>query len=220
MEIWEMNVNEVRDKEWIKNKNRLCVCKEEWIHFWCERKERKANTSSNFTQRKTKREQDRLHNNEKEGQDPFSLCEDEEKMVAMKGGKNKEKNGENNQHLWNSEKRSEKQKQWERTEKSITFLFRELQWQIHFPINDKESQRVHLWTSWKGNDSLPDNKTKVIKSKDPVLTFFFFLTSTQKSPWPEGRMDNLVVNSCVCAGWRIRRQKRKSGWAKKFLQKA
>ena len=36
-----------------------------------------ASTSSNFTQRK-QREQGRLHKNDKEGQDSFSLCEDEE----------------------------------------------------------------------------------------------------------------------------------------------
>ena len=37
----------------------------------------KASTSPNFTQKK-QREKDRFHENDKEGQDSFSLCEDEE----------------------------------------------------------------------------------------------------------------------------------------------
>ena len=57
----------------------MYVWKEKWNHFLCEWKKRKRNinTLSNFTQRK-QREQGRLHKNNKEGQDPFSLCEDEE----------------------------------------------------------------------------------------------------------------------------------------------
>ena len=57
----------------------------------------KGSTSSNFTQRK-QREQGRLHKNEKEGQDSFSLCE-----VEVEGYKEKKESikkiGESNQHL-------------------------------------------------------------------------------------------------------------------------
>ena len=51
----------------------------------CERKG-KASIPSNFTQRK-QREQGRVHKNNKEGQNPFSMCEDEEEESYKEGMK-------------------------------------------------------------------------------------------------------------------------------------
>ena len=51
---------------------------------------RKASTSSNFTQRK-QREQDRLHKDDNERQNSFSLCEVEEEAYKEREGSNKER---------------------------------------------------------------------------------------------------------------------------------
>ena len=62
-------------------------------------KKEKASTSSNFTQRK-QREKYRLHKNDKEGQGPFSLCEEEEEEgYKEREDSIKRRNRESNQHL-------------------------------------------------------------------------------------------------------------------------
>ena len=125
--------------------------------LWCKRKRKgKESTSSIFTQNERKRAIQTSQEWQRNDKINFP-CVKMRKKVTKKGRKHKNRNGESNQHLWNSEKRNEQQKQWEWTEKSITFLLKELQWQIHFqsmikgheeqspPVNLEEGQWFLTW---------------------------------------------------------------------------
>ena len=78
----KMNVNEMKEmKEWIKKqKPQLCVFgkRNDFTFDVWEIERKKGKYIIQFHSKETKTEQDRFHENDKEGQDSFSLCEVEE----------------------------------------------------------------------------------------------------------------------------------------------
>ena len=145
-----------------------------------------------FLSKETKRSRETSQEWQRKGKIHFP-CMKLRKRVTKKGREHKEKkNGESNQHLWNSEKREANNRNDESELRNPSPSFsQELQWQIHFPsrIKSHEESTCEPWVRM-----VIDNLTKVITSKDPVLTF----THHIKLPCLRKGQDNLLVNSCAC----------------------
>ena len=176
-----------RKNEWIKNKKLDYVCLErEMISLWCEEKEKegKASTSSNFTQRK-QREQDRLHKNDKEGQDPFSFVwsRGREEGSYKEKEENKWEEMEGLISISETSKREASNRNNESEPRNPSPSFLRDTVTDSFLIKDKESRRTESTCGPQGKTVIHDLTWKSDKSdyknKNSVLTFF---TSHRKLP--------------------------------------
>ena len=90
----------------------MCLEREMNSFLMCEEKERNERQVHHpISHKENKREQDRLHKNDKEGQDSFSLCEVEEEGYKDKGERIKRKMERVNNISEAVKKRSGQQKQ-------------------------------------------------------------------------------------------------------------
>ena len=179
----------------------------------CEEKEREVHHPISL--KRKQREQGRLHKNDKNDEIHFPCVKIKRRRVTKKGWKAKEKKMERVNRVSETVKR----------EKQTTETMR-VNWEIHhlssqgdtvtdsFPIKGKESRRVHLWILRKDSDSWPDNKTKMITSNGPVLTF----TSTQRKLPCLRKGQTICLRTLVCVGWKIRKHNGKVDKQRKSLK--